>query len=116
MYELQKLTTSRLTTAYYRAGEGNGKKLLLIHGNVSSSVFYLPLFPALAEEYDEPIFPESMVDPSVYIALAVARVWQSERKTGAAQMWLNEYYQKLRSLRGSIRSGVRRRLPRTLFR
>jgi pimeloyl-ACP methyl ester carboxylesterase len=41
-----------LTTAYYRAGEGNEKKLLLIHGNVSSSVFYLPLFPALAERYD----------------------------------------------------------------
>ena len=52
MYNLQKVTTSRLTTAYYRAGEGNEKKLLLIHGNVSSSVFYLPLFPALAEEFD----------------------------------------------------------------
>lgn len=52
MYTQQKLTTTRLTTAYYRAGEGNDKKLLLIHGNVSSSVFYLPLFPALAEKYD----------------------------------------------------------------
>ena len=48
MYTQQYLTTERLTTAYYRAGEENGCKLLLIHGNVSSSVFYLPLFPALA--------------------------------------------------------------------
>ena len=52
MYAQQKLTTGRLTTAYYRAGEGNSKKLLLIHGNVSSGVFYLPLFPALAENFD----------------------------------------------------------------
>jgi len=52
MYTQQKVTTSRLTTAYYRAGEGNAAKLLLLHGNVSSSVFYLPLFPALAETFD----------------------------------------------------------------
>ena len=52
MYPQQKLTTERMTTAYYRAGEGNSRKLLLLHGNVSSSVFYLPLFPALAERYD----------------------------------------------------------------
>ena len=52
MYTQQKLTTTRLTTAYYRAGEGNDKKLLLIHGNVSSSVFYLPLFPAFEKKYD----------------------------------------------------------------
>jgi len=75
---------------------------------------YLP--ERLENEYDEPIFSESMVDPSVYIALAVARVWQSERKMGPAQMWLSEYYQKLRSVRTSIRSPRRRRLPRTIFR
>ena len=52
MYELKFLTTERLTTAYYRAGGGNDRKLLLVHGNVSSSVFYLPLFPAFAEKFD----------------------------------------------------------------
>lgn len=52
MYQQQFLTTGRLTTAYYRAGEGNGKKLLLLHGNVSSSVFYLPLFPELEKDFD----------------------------------------------------------------
>lgn len=52
MYELNFLSTNRLTTAYYRAGEENNAKLLLIHGNVSSAVFYLPLFPAFEENYD----------------------------------------------------------------
>ena len=52
MYTQQYLTTKRLTTAYYRAGEGNTRKLLLVHGNVSSSVFYLPLLPALSAQFD----------------------------------------------------------------
>lgn len=52
MYTQQFLTTGRLTTAYYRAGEKNSKKLLLIHGNVSSSVFYLPLFDTLSQHFD----------------------------------------------------------------
>ncbi len=52
MYDQQFLKTERLTTAYYRAGEEHKKKLLLVHGNVSSSVFYLPLFPALSRHFD----------------------------------------------------------------
>ena len=52
MYPQHFLTTGRLTTAYYRTGEEHARKLLLLHGNVSSSVFYLPLFPALAEHFD----------------------------------------------------------------
>ena len=52
MYTKQTLKTERLTTAYYRSGEGNPRKLLLVHGNVSSSEFYLPLFPRLEEKFD----------------------------------------------------------------
>ena len=52
MYAQHFCKTDRLTTAYYRAGEEHEKKLLLIHGNVSSSVFYLPLFPELSKHYD----------------------------------------------------------------
>ena len=48
----QTLTTGRLTTAYYRAGEGNGRRLLLIHGNVSSGAFHLPLFDQLSQQFD----------------------------------------------------------------
>lgn len=74
---------------------------------------YLP--ERLEEEYDEPVFPESLADPMIYISLAVARVWQSERKMNAAQTWLGEYYQRLRGLR-SERKAKARRLKRTVFR
>lgn len=75
---------------------------------------YLP--ERLEKESDEPVFPESMADPMIYISLAVARVWQSERKTAAAQPWLGEYYQKLRTVRTDLRPARRKRLPRTRFR
>lgn len=52
MYQRQSLTTRRLTTAFYRTGEGNPRKLMLLHGNVSSSDFYLPLFPILEQVFD----------------------------------------------------------------
>ncbi len=51
-YKQEFITTRRLTTAYYRGGQENKKKLLLIHGNLSSSVFFLPLLPALSEHFD----------------------------------------------------------------
>lgn len=46
------IKTSRLKTAYYRVGEGNPKKLLVIHGNISSSEFFMPLVPYLGNDYD----------------------------------------------------------------
>ncbi len=52
MYKHDYIQTARLKTSYYREGEENDKKLLLIHGNVSSAVFYLPLFPELAKDFD----------------------------------------------------------------
>ena len=48
----QYITTSRLETAYYRAGQENKKKLMLVHGNLSSSVFFLPLLPVLSRYFD----------------------------------------------------------------
>ena len=75
---------------------------------------YLP--QRLQNEEDEPIFPESAVDPMVYVSLAAARVWQSERKLSVAQQWMSEYYQKLRTIRTGIKPPHRRRLRRSLFR
>ena len=50
---IQKIIhTDRLRTAYYRAGEDNEKKLVVLHGNISSSVFFLPLVPYLTDRYD----------------------------------------------------------------
>lgn len=88
-----------------RGAAPGGKVILRYH--------YLP--ERLTEEYDEPVFPESQADPMIYISLAVARVWQSERKMSAAQEWLGEYYRRLRTLR-SGRKTAARRLKRTVFR
>lgn len=44
--------TERLRTAYYRSGEGKSKKLLLLHGNLSSALFFLPLLPELSQWFD----------------------------------------------------------------
>lgn len=75
---------------------------------------YLP--ERLVDECDEPVFPESEADPSVYVSLAVARMWQSERKLSAAQYWLGEYYQKLRAIRSGLMNAQKRRMKGRAFR
>jgi len=52
MYPQYFVKTPRLRTAYYRAEEREKPKLLLIHGNLSSSVFFLPLLPYLSRWFD----------------------------------------------------------------
>ena len=51
-YHQHFIDTSRLKTAYYRIGAGNRRKILVIHGNFSSSVFFLPLVHFLKSDYD----------------------------------------------------------------
>ncbi|MCR5173819.1 MAG: alpha/beta hydrolase [Oscillospiraceae bacterium] len=51
-YTRKYLDTGRLRVAYHAAGTPGTKKLLLLHGNLSSSVFFLPLFPLLEKEYE----------------------------------------------------------------
>lgn len=46
------IETERLKIAYYRAGEEHSQKLLMLHGNLSSSVFYVPLFVFLSQYFD----------------------------------------------------------------
>ena len=50
--ETLKLKTPRLEMAYHRAGREGAPKLMLIHGNCSSSLFYLPLMQRLADRFD----------------------------------------------------------------
>ncbi len=57
-YQQVFIETSRLRTAFYRVGEGNPKKLLAIHGNLSSSVFFMPLAPYLEEEGFDIVVPD----------------------------------------------------------
>ena len=48
--ETKTITTSRLTTACRVHGTPGARKLLLIHGNASSSAFYEPLMERLEGE------------------------------------------------------------------
>lgn len=52
MMRSQFLDTKRLRCAFYRAGQGNEKRLVFLHGNLSSSEYVLPLFPELARRFD----------------------------------------------------------------
>ena len=76
----------------------------------------LVLPPPLENEEDEPVFPESAVEPMVYVSLAAARMWQSERQHAASQAWLGDYYRLLRRVRSG--AGDRRKcvLPVRPFR
>ena len=46
------ITTPRLTTAYLTAGSPGNPKLLLLHGNVSSAVFYEDIMERLANVFE----------------------------------------------------------------
>lgn len=65
---------------------------------------------------DEPIFTESQVDPMLYVCMAVARMWYSEKKFDFGNQWLSQYYSYLRNVRSSLQDRSRRRIPRGPFR
>lgn len=75
---------------------------------------YIP--DPLEELSDEPVFTDALVDPMLYVSLAVARMWQSEKKTEFFMMWYNQYREHLRNVRGTMKSLSKRRIPRRLFR
>lgn len=75
---------------------------------------YVP--DALESLTDEPEFPESLVDPMIYISLACADIWRSERKMDIAQVWENRYYSLLGSVRTDMKSPSLRRIRRAPFR
>lgn len=78
---------------------------------------YYHYVPDRLEAYnDEPVFPESVVDPMIYVQLAVARMWQSEKKLTLYQQAMQEYYSKLRDVRPTMKSGNLKRVPRRPFR
>lgn len=75
---------------------------------------YVP--DALESFTDEPEFPESLVDPMLYISLACADLWRSERKLEVAQVWENRYYSILGGIRTDLKSPSLRRIRRSPFR
>lgn len=50
--EQRKIKTDGIETAYYQASNPGKPKLMLVHGNASSSVFYVPLMEKLKEDFD----------------------------------------------------------------
>ena len=80
-------------------------------------LLHVQCIPApLEEESDEPVFSEAAAEPMIYVSLAVARLWQAERRLGAAQAWMNDYYRLLRGVRSSAGHPGGHRLPRPWFR
>ena len=65
---------------------------------------------------DEPVFSDAIVDPALYVALAVARMWQSEKKMDFFMQWYNQYREHLRNVRGTMKALSKMRIPRRLFR
>lgn len=52
MEQKQFIQTARRRTAYYRLGDRTLPKLLLVHGNASSSAFFFPVIYELARYFD----------------------------------------------------------------
>lgn len=65
---------------------------------------------------DEPIFTDAQVDPMVYVCMAVARMWYSEKKFDFGNQWMSQYYSYLRNVRSSMKDRGARRIPRGEFR
>lgn len=79
-------------------------------------VYYSYLPDRLEDLNDEPVYPESVVPPAVYVNLAVARMWQSEKKLTLYQSWMYDYQRALQNVRPTMKGGNLRRLPRGRFR
>ena len=80
------------------------------------TLYYHYIPDRLEDGDDEPVFSEAMVDPMVYITLAVARMWQSEKNFEYANMWMQQYYVLIREVRSSAKNSTNRRIPRRIFR
>ena len=80
------------------------------------TIYYHYVPDRLEELEDTPIFPESLVDPMVYICLAVARIWMSEKKFDYANQWLAQYHSLLAKIKNGLYNRTNRRIPRRMFR
>lgn len=79
-------------------------------------IYYNYMPDRLEKLNDEPVFPESVVDPMVYVSLAVARMWQSEKKLTLYESWMQNYRSMLYAVRPTMKGGNLRRVPRNRFR
>lgn len=52
LIETSRIKTPRMEMAYHHAGKAGLPKLMLIHGNASSSLFYLPIMKRLEDKFE----------------------------------------------------------------
>ena len=81
---------------------------------VTVHYYYVP--ERLEKLNDEPVLTEAQVDPMVYVSLAVARMWLSEKKLDYYNAWMAQYYTYLRGVRSRYDGNATRRIPRRRFR
>ena len=86
-----------------------------VPGNMVT-IYYHYIPEKLEDLEDTPIFPESIVDPMVYITLAVARIWKAEKKFDYSNQWMAEYHSLLSKIKNNLKSRANRRIPRRRFR
>jgi len=80
------------------------------------TVYYHYQPDPLEELTDTPVFTDAQVDPMIYVCLACARIWYSEKKFDYGNQWMQQYRMLLRSVRNSMKDHTRRRIPRGIFR
>lgn len=93
------------------ASEFVDAETLRVYVNDPVTIVYTAAPDLMVELTDEPFFPPEVVPEELYMFLAAARVYQSERKESSAQVWLGQYYDALRRIR-PFGAGTSRRVPR----
>ncbi len=109
-------TEDRSATADYRFETKYAIQMRNLHAGDFVTLYYHYLPEKLFGLNDTPVFSEAAVDPMVYITLAVARMWLSEKKLDYYNAWMQQYYTLIRNVRSSLTSRAGRRIPRGLFR
>jgi hypothetical protein len=118
VYQLKNVFTANRSAVAQYVFDTKYKIKILSGAKVGETVVlhyhYLP--DALEGLTDSPVFSEAMVDPMLYVSLAVARMWQSEKKMDNFYTWYNQYREHLRNVRSTMNALAKRRIPRRLFR
>ena len=99
------------TDTYLLASEFRDAETLRVYVSGPVTLVYIAAPDEMTALTDEPFFPPEVVPEELYMFLAAARVYQSERKESSAQVWLGQYYDALRKIR-PFGSGISRRVPR----
>lgn len=99
------------TDTFLLASEFVDAETIRVYVNDPVTIVYTAMPDVMESLSDEPFFPPEVVPEELYMFLAAARVYQSERKESSAQVWMGQYYDALRRIR-PFGAGTSRRVPR----